>query len=195
MAQASKAVARSTIIDKMGVEGVGGLVHVRTVGPSSGQGGGVSGVATRVGQGAWSLLDNDLALLRRLITDLRRLLSLAKSNDEIVAVGEMVMALENVRDGDGIEAVLSLSVGVQDGNDTFSEGWFVRLALSPDAIVLDKLNTTYTVEMGVERHTTGYAVLKPSGAFDDAGVAAWLAELNELRRWSTAEIQSERLPL
>jgi hypothetical protein len=37
-------------------------------------------------------------------------------------------------------------------------------------------------------------VLGPGGGFDGAGVAAWLAELNELRRWSTAEIHSERVP-
>ena len=152
-------------------------------------------IATSVGQEAWSLGDNDLALLRRLITDLRRLLALAKSNDEIMAVGEMVEAVEKVRDGEGVEEVLTLSVGVQDGNEAFSEGWFVRLGLSPDAIILDKLNTTYTAEMGLDRHTTSYAVLKPSGGFDDAGVGAWLAELNELRRWSTAEIHSERVPL
>jgi hypothetical protein len=160
----------------------------------------MSSVATSVSssadQPAWSLGDNDVALLRRLTTDLRRLLALAKSNDAIMAVGEVVEAVEKVREGQTLEpAVLSLSVGVQDGNQTFSEGWFVRLGLSPDALVLDKLNTTFTVEMGHDRHTTSYAVLTPGGAFDDAGVFAWLAELNELRRWSTAEIRSERVPL
>ena len=152
-------------------------------------------IATSLSQEAWSLGDNDLAVLRRLITDLRRLLALAKSNAEIMAVGEMVEAVEKVRDGGGVEGVLTLSVGVQDGNESFSEGWFVRLGLSPDAIILDKLNTTYSVEMGLARHTTSYAVLTPSGGFDDTGVGAWLEELNELRRWSTAEIQSERVPL
>ena len=154
-----------------------------------------TGIATDVGQPAWSLDDNDLALLRRLITDLRRLLALAKSNAEIMAVGETVEAVERVRDGEGVAEVLTLSVGVQDGNESFSEGWFVRLGLSPDAIVLDKLNTTYSAEMGHDRHTTSYAVLKSSGGFDDAGVLAWLTELNDLRRWSTAEIHSERVPL
>jgi hypothetical protein len=152
-------------------------------------------IATSIGQPAWSLDDNDRAVLRRLITDLRRLLSLAKANDEIMAVGEVVEAVEKVRDGEGVEGVITLSVGVQDGNESFSEGWFVRLGLSPDAIVLDKLNTTYSVEMGLDRHATSYAVLRPGGGFDDAGVAAWLAELNGLRRWSTAEIHSERVPL
>jgi hypothetical protein len=154
-----------------------------------------TGVSGSVGQEAWSLDDSDRAVLRRLITDLRRLLSLAKTNDQIMAVGEAVDAVEKVRDGEGVEAVLTLSVGVQDGNETFSEGWFVRLGLSPAAIVLDKLNTTFSVEMGLDRHTTGYTVLKPGGGFDEAGVAAWLAELNELRRWSTAEIHGERVPL
>ncbi|MFZ1105354.1 MAG: hypothetical protein WAN86_21295 [Hyphomicrobiaceae bacterium] len=152
-------------------------------------------VSSGIGQPAWSLDDNDRAVLRRLLTDLRRLLSLAKASDEIMAVGEVVEAVEKVRDGEGVEGVITLSVGVQDGNESFSEGWFVRLGLSPDAIVLDKLNTTYSVEMGLARHATSYAVLGPGGGFDGAGVAAWLAELNELRRWSTAEIHSERVPL
>jgi hypothetical protein len=152
-------------------------------------------IAAAVSQQPWSLGENDLALLRRLITDLRRLLSLATSNDEIMAVGETVEAVERVRDGEGVEEILTLSVGVRDGNESFSEGWFVRLGLSPDAIILDKLNTTYTAEIGHDRHTTSYAVLKSTGGFDDAGVLAWLTELNELRRWSTAEIQSERVPL
>jgi hypothetical protein len=162
-------------------------------------GGGMSSVATNfssgAGQGDWSLGDDDRALLRRLLTDLRRLLALAKSNDDIMAVGEVVEAVEKVRDGEGLDGVITLSVGVEDGNASFSEGWFVRLALSPDAIVLDKLNTTYTVEMGLDRHTTSYAVLRPGGGFDDTGVAAWLSELNELRRWTTARIQCERVPL
>jgi hypothetical protein len=151
--------------------------------------------STGIAQPAWSLGDNDRAVLRRLITDLRRLLSLARASDEIMAVGEVVEAVEKVRDGAGVEGVITLSVGVQDGNESFSEGWFVRLGLSPDAIVLDKLNTTYSVEMGLDRHATSYAVLRRAGGFDDTGVAAWLAELNELRRWSTAEIHSERVPI
>jgi hypothetical protein len=155
----------------------------------------MTSAAAGVGQGAWSLDSNDLALLRRIIIDVRRLLAVAKSNEEVMAVSQMLKALESIRDGDGVEAVLTLSVGVQDGNPSFSEGWFVRLGLSPDALVLDKLNTTYTAEMGLERFTTSYAVFKPSGRFDDTGVGAWLAELNELRRWSTVEIHGERVPL
>jgi nicotinate-nucleotide pyrophosphorylase len=154
----------------------------------------MSDIAAGAGQQTWSLDDNDRALLRRLITDLRRLLSLAKANSEIMAVGEAVDAVEKVRDGEGLQAVLTLSVGVQDGNETFNEAWFVRLGLRPDAIVLDKLSTTYMAETGHDRHTTSYAVLKPSGGFDEAGITAWLAELNELRRWSTAEIHSESTP-
>jgi hypothetical protein len=145
-------------------------------------------------QQAWALDDNDRAVLRRLITDLRRLLGLARSNDAIIAVGEALEAVEKVRDGEGVEGDFALLVGVQDGNEAFNEGWFVRLGLAPDAIALDKLSTTYTVENGLDRHITSYAVLKPTGGFDDAGVAQWLSELNELRRWSTAEIRSERVP-
>jgi hypothetical protein len=155
-------------------------------------------VATRLSGGAgqgWSLDDNDRALLRRLLTDLRRLLALAKSNADIMAVGEVVEAVESIRNGEGVDGVITLSVGVEDGNASFSEGWFVRLGLSPEAIVLDKLNTTYTVEMGLDRQVTSFAVLQPGGGFDDTGVDAWLSELNELRRWSTAQIQCERVPL
>lgn len=157
----------------------------------------MSNVATNIsgaGHEAWSLDDNDRAVLRRLITDLRRLLALARSNDEIIAVGEALEAVEKIRDGGGVEGDLTLSVGVRDGNESFNEGWFVRMGLSPDAIALDKLSTTYTVEMGLDRHITAYAVLKPTGGFDGDGVGQWLSELNELRRWSTAEIRSERVP-
>lgn len=169
---------------------MGVSVDVPGVRPQRGQWGRMS-----VAEDVWLLTDGDRALLRQLITDLRRLLPLAKSNAELIALGEVVEAVEKVRDGAGVEAILTLSVGVQDGNDAFSEGWFVRLGISPDAIVLDKLNSTYTVEMGTDRHTTSFAVLKPSGGFDGAGVVAWLTELNELRRWSTAELHSERYPL
>src|SRR5690348_1974630 len=72
----------------------------------------------------WSLDNNDVTLLRRLIAELRRLLVLAKANDEIVAVNEIVEAVEKVRDGEEPEpAVITLSVGIEDGNQTFSEGW------------------------------------------------------------------------
>ncbi len=146
-------------------------------------------------QALWSLGDGDRAVLRQLITDLRRLLPLARSNEELIVLGDVISAVEKVRNGEGVEEILTLSVGVQDGNDSFNEGWFIRLGLSPEGIVLDKLNTTFTVEMGHDRVATSYAVLQPGGGFDNAGVASWLTQLNEMRRWSTAEITGERYPL
>jgi flavin-dependent dehydrogenase len=87
----------------------------------------------------------------------------------------------------GIEQAAALSVGAQDGDDAFNEGWFVRLRIAPDGIVLDKPSTTYTAEIGLDEVTTSYAVLKPCGGFDGAGIAAWIAEINGMRRWDIAE--------
>ena len=138
----------------------------------------------------WSLGEDDRALLRQLTAVLRRLLPLARSNVALIALGEALEAIERVRDGAGIEEPVALSVCVQDGDDEFNEGRFVRLRIAPGAVVLDKLSTTYTAEIGLDEVTTGYAVLTPSGGFDSAGVAAWIAEVNDLRHWDTAEIKT-----
>jgi hypothetical protein len=141
-------------------------------------------------RGGWTLGEDDRALLRQLITILRRLLPLARSNGALIALGEALEAIERVRDGAGIEEPVALSMGVEDGDEDFNEGRFVRLRIAPDGIVLDKLSTTYTAEIGLDEVTTGYAVLTPSGGFDSAGVAAWIAELNDLRHWDTAELKA-----
>jgi hypothetical protein len=138
----------------------------------------------------WSLGEDDRALLRQLITVLRRLLPLAKSTAGLIALGEALEAIEKVRDGAAIEQAAALSVGAQDGDDAFNEGWFVRLRIAPDGIVLDKLSTTYTAEIGLDEVTTSYAVLKPCGGFDGAGIAAWIAEINGMRRWDIAELKA-----
>jgi hypothetical protein len=148
------------------------------------------GVVSGVPKDGWSLGEDDSALLRQLITVLRRLLPLARSNVGLIALGEALEAIEKVRGGAGIETPVALSVGVQDGTDEFNEGRFVRLRIAPDGIVLDKLSTTFTAEIGLDEVTTGYAVLEPSGGFDSAGVAAWIAEVNDLRHWDTAEIKT-----
>lgn len=141
-------------------------------------------------QGGWALGENDRALLRQLITVLRRLLPLARSNVGLIALGEVLEAIEKVRSGAGVEEPVALSVGVEDGDEAFNEGRFVRLRIAPDGIVLDKLSTTFTAEIGLDEVTTGYAVLTRSGGFDSAGVAAWIAEVNDLRHWDTAELKS-----
>jgi hypothetical protein len=148
------------------------------------------GVVSGVPKDGWSLGEDDSALLRQLITVLRRLLPLARSNVGLIALGEALEAIEKVRGGAGIEKPVALSVAVQDGTDEFNEGRFVRLRIARDGIVLDKLSTTFTAEIGLDEVTTGYAVLKPSGGFDSAGVAAWIAEVNDLRHWDTAEIKT-----
>ena len=139
----------------------------------------------------WSLGEDDLELLRQLIAVLRGLLPLAKSTAGLIALGEVLDAIERVRDGAGVQQAAALSVGAQNGDDAFTEGWFVRLRIASDGIVLDRLSTTYTAEIGLDQATTSYAVLTPSGDFDGAGVAAWIDELDGMRRWDIAELKAD----
>jgi hypothetical protein len=146
---------------------------------------------TDVAGEGWSLSVDDRALLQEMIAALRSLLPLAKSNPELIALGGVLDAIEKVNDGATIKETAALLVGVQGGGEDFHEGWFVRVGIAPDAIVLDKLATTYSPEAGADRFTTSYAVLKPGGGFDGASVEAWLAELNDMRAWDAARIHAK----
>jgi hypothetical protein len=138
----------------------------------------------------WSLGEEDLELLRRLIAVLRGLLPLARSTAGLIALGEALDAIERVRGGAGIKQAAAVAVGAQEGDDSFNEGWFVRLRIAPGGIVLDKLSTTYSAENGLDEVATGYAVLSPGGGFDGAGVAAWIDELEDMRRWDIVELKA-----
>ena len=146
--------------------------------------------ATGAADRGWSLSGDDRALLQEVIAALRSLLPLAKSNPELIALGYVLDAIEKVNDGAGIKETAALLVGVQGGDEEFHEGWFVRVGIAPDAIVLDKLATTYSPEVGADRFTTSYAVLKPGGGFDGTSIEAWLAELNDMRTWDAARIHA-----
>jgi hypothetical protein len=137
----------------------------------------------------WSLGDDDLAQLDRLIAELRSLLPLARSNAGLIALGEALEAIEKVRDGARVAEGAVLLLGVHEGDDEYNEGWYVRMRIAADGIVLDKLSTTYAVEIGSDQYATPFTVLEPGGRFDAAGVDAWLAELNDMRRWEAAEVK------
>jgi hypothetical protein len=141
------------------------------------------------GRTGWALGEDERALLDRLIAELRGLLPLAKSNAGLIALGEVLEAVETARDGGRIEDSVALLVGVHDGDDEYNEGWYVRMRVFADGIVLDRLSTTCSVEIGPDQYTTDYAELKPGGGFDATSVDAWLAELADMRRWEAAEVK------
>ena len=122
----------------------------------------------------WSLSGDDRTLLQAVIAALRGLLPLAKSNPELIALATSSTRSKGQRRCRHWGTAVLL-VGAQGGDEEFHEGWFVRVGIAPDGIVLDKLATTYSPEAGADRFTTSYAVLKSGGGFDGASIEAWLA--------------------
>jgi hypothetical protein len=140
----------------------------------------------------WLLRREDYALLTRLAVALGRLSPLARRGNDLMALGEAWDAVEQIIDGQTIDVNVGLSVGFRRGDREFNEGLFMCFRINDEEIILDELNTTYSIDVGSDHCTRGYATLGPSGGFDEVGVEEWLAKLEEVQRFDDAQLSTAR---
>jgi hypothetical protein len=140
----------------------------------------------------WRLTDEDHGVLEDLRQAVRALLPLARTGQDVMAVGETIDSIESLLSGSDVEVNVELVTGFRRGNDGFEEGLFVCLRINDEEIVLDELHTSYSKEVGSDHFTVTYATLQPRGHFDDEGVAKWIAQLQEASAWDDATFTVSR---
>src|SRR5687767_5934838 len=89
----------------------------------------------------WSLTDDDRHVLDRIGSELRMAASLAQRGHDLIGLGEAWDAIERILEGQSVEVMVSVSVGIRRGDREFREGKFACLQINEEEIVLDELNT------------------------------------------------------
>jgi hypothetical protein len=148
-------------------------------------------VTDREARQGWNVGDQDRGLLIRIAQALRNLSPLAESGNDLIALGEAWNAIERVIDGETIDVNVEVTAGFRRGDREFSEGLFMDLRINEYEIVLDQLNTSYSLGVGGDHFTEKYATLSPGSRFDAHDVERWLEKLAEVLRLDGVKLSTE----
>jgi len=140
----------------------------------------------------WELDSEDRDRLTRLDSKLWQLTGLARSGGDLVALGEALNAIECLLRGDPIEINVGLMIGFRRGDADFEEGLFACFRINEEEVELWELNTTYSKDIGSDRSSRVFTVLRPQESFDAAGFEDWLDLLNEILKDDDAKLSTER---
>ena len=139
-----------------------------------------------------SLHVEDRHCLERLCEAVRGLVSLGKTGQDIIAIGEAVDAIECLMEGRNVDVDVGLETGFRRGDDSFEEGLFVCFRINEAEIVLDELHTTYSSDVGSDHFTVGYTGRSSDSRFDIDGVERWLEQLREVQAYDDATLAASR---
>ena len=140
----------------------------------------------------WTLQPEDQAAVDRLRDAIFRLASLARTGEDLIAIGEAVDALEKLLTGNEIEVNVRVDVGLRRGDETYEDGFLVCFQISKDGIELSTVATTYSSSVGSDHTSTKYAVLEPTGGSDVFQVDEWLEQLEEYSSCKDAVLSVSR---
>lgn len=140
----------------------------------------------------WALTDEDRNVLKRLNDAVFGLKFLARGGTELIALGEVLKAIEQISVGEEVDEDVELSVGFRRGDQDFEEGLYINLRINDNEIILDELNTTYSSDVGSDHFTRDFATLRPQGNFNDWGVNEWLDMLKGVLSADETELNVSR---
>jgi hypothetical protein len=140
----------------------------------------------------WPIRVEDVATLELLLEAIRSLSPLARRGNDLIALGEVCGAIENILESKIVDVNVGLTVGFRHGHTDFAEGIFTCIRVNANEIVLDELHTTYSSDAGSDQFTRFYTSLEPGGGFDEAEIGDWIAKLEELCAWQEAGLSVER---
>ena len=143
-------------------------------------------------EGNRRLSDVKCGLLDAIACGLWKLPRLARSGDDLIAIGEALGALQAMADGDEIEVAFDLDVGFRRGDRTSEDGLFTCFQITDDEIVLTELHTSYTTETGSDWFTETYAKLLPDRYFADEAIHRWLEALDHTLAEDDATLRATR---
>lgn len=140
----------------------------------------------------WLLDEENVGLLICLCEALLGLAANAKSGNDLIAIGEALVAIRNIIDGQSVDVDVGLSVGFRRGDSDYEEGLFMCARINADNVMLDELNTTYSSDRGSDHFTRVYAWLRPDGETDTFEFNDWIDKLKEVRSCEDAQLETER---
>ena len=140
----------------------------------------------------WQLNDADLKRLRRLRAEVRGLVRLARTGNDLIAIGEVWEALDDIRENREVCVLVELTVGFRRGDRDFSEGCFLGLRVGPDGIVLDELNTTFASGAGSDHSTAVHDTLTPDSGFNEVDFEGWLGKLDQICNFDDVQLTVSR---
>jgi len=141
---------------------------------------------------SWKINDEDCDLLEDLLDSIYSLTSLAKSGAHLIAIGEVIDAIESVLNGHEIDINVSLDIGFKRGDRDFEEGLFVCLRINSEEIILNELNTTYSSDVGSDSFIVDYVHLVPGSHLNDIDLTRWLERLSEIKSFDDAKLTVSR---
>lgn len=136
--------------------------------------------------------NDDWDLLRNLQDSIYSLTSLAKSGAHLIAIGEVIEAIESLLNEDQIDINVGLDIGFRRGDRDFEEGLFVCLRINSEEIILNELNTTYSSDIGSDSYTVDYVHLVPGSHLNHIDLTRWLEKLSEIQSFDDAKLTVSR---
>ena len=143
-------------------------------------------------ENVWPLGDTARGDLIRLGQVVRRLASKAERSSDLIALGEMWEAVEQIIEGQIVEVDVGFSVGFRRGSDKFAEGLFMCCHVDNQEIRLDELNTTYSRDVGSDHSSSVHVHLTHDGGWNGEGFDKWLDKLNEVLSSDDARLETEQ---
>ncbi len=122
----------------------------------------------------------------------RAMSSFATEPVDLIAVGEAWGALQAIVAGEDVEVNVELTLGFRSGGDDVREGVFLSVRVNDEAIVLDRMTTSWGSDVGSDHSTEILASLTPKGWSRSRGVAEWLEELDEMCGNDAARLTTSR---
>ena len=140
----------------------------------------------------WEMNNDDWDLLRNLQDSIYSLTSLAKSGAHLIAIGEVIEAIESLLNEDQIDINVGLDIGFRRGDRDFEEGLFVCLRINSEEIILNELNATYSSDIGSDSYTVDYVHLVPGSHLNHIDLTRWLEKLSEIQSFDDAKLTVSR---
>lgn len=126
---------------------------------------------------SWIASDRERAILTKLNTLLLDMRNLARSGEDLRALGTAIRFIEWALDGQMPDDHAQLTIGYR--TEDWSEGRWMGLTVNEWAIELGETRSFYG-PAGSDRESDMHAVLRPGEPWSGHGVAQWVACLDEV---------------
>ena len=141
---------------------------------------------------SWELNEADFNLLAGLSDSLMGLAGLAEDGLALIALGEAVKAIDDIKEGIPVDINVSLAVGRRKEGEQRPERQVVGLRVNAEEIVLDEESTTHSSDGSTHRLSRVYEILGPEGDFSKGAVRRWLDLLAQAKSRDGAQLTFTR---
>lgn len=127
----------------------------------------------------WRISRRDAAMLDALHDELWEWRRMASGGGDLVAIGAVIEALEDIQEGEDPRAAVQLECIVRP---EMLDGLSCDFSISDEGIVLSQMQYIATGQgLSCDHGTTSRCVLSPDGDFSESGIDDWIRAARELR--------------